>query len=523
MPAAIQRFALPRVCISATGQTPAELLRCARRALPHSRFVELRLDWLPHPHEALPLIPRLLKNGNPVLQATCRRRDNGGRFAGTVSEQWGILRQAAQLGCRLVDLEIESAEQAGRDALDDLRQHASLILSFHDFYRTPRLAPLARRLARFPAEFYKLVPTAARQSDNCAVLDLLEKADKDKKWIAFCMGETGIPSRVLALARGSAFIYAALAGIEQDAAAPGQLDIHTLRDLYRVENLSPHAALYGLLGNPVRHSVGAAVHNAVFGALGLDAVYLPLLASQLADFRKAALRYPLAGFSVTIPHKQKILRFVDRADRMVQLAGAANTVRIRKGRWEATNTDIAGLIAPLRKAFRLQENDALPGVFRAVVVGTGGAARAALAAMRLLHCRAIFITGRNPAKVRALAKEMGSQPFAMDRLAEETFDLLIHATSVGMWPHTGECLLESEQLNARVVFDLVYNPVETLLLKRARARGCRTISGLEMFVAQAARQFEYWTDLQPPLRLMRQVAERELARLQQTSGSHPPD
>ena len=143
----------------------------------------------------------------------------------------------------------------------------------------------------------------------------------------------------------------------------------------------------------------------------------------------------------------------------------------------------------------------------------GGAARASLAALHLLHCRAIFITGRNPAKVRALAKEMGAQPLAMEHLTQEQFDLLIHATSAGMWPHTDECFLEADQLNARVVFDLVYNPVETLLLKRARARGCRTISGLEMFVAQAARQFEYWTGLQPPLRLMRQVAVRELERL----------
>lgn len=532
MPLATKRFAPPRICISATGQTPAELLQRARQALRHSRFVELRLDWVSHPQQVFSLIPQLLETSSagpkaPVLQATCRRRQNGGRFAGTVSEQMGILQRAAQLGCRLLDLEIESAEKAGPQAVEALRRQALLILSFHDFERTPPLQHIARRLVRFPADFYKLVPTATRQSDNCVVLDFLREAaqqrDPDGKWIGFCMGEAGTPSRVLALSRGSAFIYAAPPTIaENSSAAPGQLACDTLRDLYRVEKLSPHSALYGLLGWPVRHSVGAAVHNAAFRARRLDAVYLPLLASRLDDFRKAAQSYPLAGFSVTIPHKERILRFVDRADRRVKMTGAANTVRVRGGRWEATNTDVEGLLTPLQKAFRLQEGESLND-FRAVVVGAGGAARAAIAALRLLRCHAIFVTGRNSSKVRALAQEMGARPLPLMTLFQERFDLLIHATSVGMWPRTDECLLEPEQLNARVVFDLVYNPVETLLLEQARARGCRTISGLEMFVAQAARQFEYWTGLEPPLRQMRRVAERELARFQQTCDPPPPD
>ncbi len=528
-------MALPRISISATGRTPQELLASAQRALEHSRLIELRLDWLPDPLQALPRIARLLAGGsrrakskNLWLQATCRRQENGGRFRGPVSEQLEILRKAALAGCRLVDLEIESAEAAGREAVEALRRLAALIISFHDFHRTPPLEPLARRLRRFPADFYKLVPTATRQSDNCAVLDFLRSVSAEateQKWIAFTMGEAGVPSRVLALARGSAFVYAASPGPNGPPAAPGQIAFKTLRQSFRAEKLGPRTAVYGLLGNPVNHSVGAAVHNAAFRACGLDAVYVPLLSNDLKDFRRAAERYPLAGFSVTIPHKRTILRLVERMSPAVRLTGAANTVRVRHARWEAINTDVEGVSAPLRSALRIPRGERLPRGFHALIVGNGGAARAASLALKQLRCRDLFITGRNPSRVRKFVRDLGGCALPLERLEHEHFDLMIHATSVGMWPQRDACLLRPEQINAGMVFDLVYNPPRTRLLELARARGCRTLSGLEMFLAQSALQFEYWTGQAAPYRLMRTTAERELLRLQQgrqeSAGSDP--
>ena len=528
---------LPRICIPATGRTAAELLECARRALHYSRFVELRLDWVAHPAEALPAIPPLLAESanklgtRPLLLATCRRQPNGGRFAGTVSEQFAVLEKASAAGCRLVDLEIESAEAAGQEAVARLRQSAWLVLSFHDFESLPKLAPVVRRLRRFPADVYKLVGTATRISDNCAILDFLNSATAGTEkgnWIAFCMGEAGVPSRILALSRGSRFVYAACPlepnessnpNQTNELAAPGMLDWATLRDCYRAEKLTRRSALYGLLGCPVRHSISAAIHNAAFRARGLDAVYIPLLANDLKDFRKVAERFPLAGFSVTIPHKQGILRWVDHTDRAARAAGAVNTVRMRRGRWEAINTDIEGIVAPLRQAFRLGEREPLPADFRAVIVGNGGAARAAVIALRELRCRSIAITGRNPAKVSRFARDLGGKPLPLEQLERERFDLLVHATPVGMWPRAGECILRPEQINCGVMFDLVYNPPETRLLELAWARGCRTISGLDMFLAQAARQFEYWTGLEPPHRLLRRVALQELRRFPEEGGT----
>ncbi|HWP85823.1 MAG TPA: type I 3-dehydroquinate dehydratase, partial [Terriglobia bacterium] len=211
---------MPRICVVATGRTPGELMECAHRALRDSPLVELRLDWVPNPAEAIALVPRLLASasrsgrGRTVfLQATCRRTPNGGRFGGSVARQLSLLRRAAEAGCRLLDLEIESAESAGRAAVAALRQDAILILSFHDFHATPPLGPVARRLRRFAADYYKAVPTAVRLSDNCRILEFLSSRNQQTsergKWIAFAMGEPGIPSRVLSLSRGGALVYAA--------------------------------------------------------------------------------------------------------------------------------------------------------------------------------------------------------------------------------------------------------------------------------------------------------------------------
>jgi 3-dehydroquinate dehydratase/shikimate dehydrogenase len=520
-----QAIKLTRICITATGRTPAELMMCADRALLESRFVELRLDFVSNPVEAVALIPRLLDGGgHAILQATCRRSPNGGRFSGSVAAQVRLLEQAVAAGCRVIDLEIESAESVGVEAVARLRQIAKVILSFHDFRSTPRLAPIARRMRRFPADYYKIVPTATQQSHNCVVLDLLssfsENARAGGKWVGFAMGEVGIPSRILALSRGSAFGYAAPSedrGSESMLAAPGQLDWSTLHTQYRVERLGRDTAIYGILGCPVGHSIGPAIHNASFRRRRMDAVYMPLLADDLRDFRRAAERYPLAGFSVTIPHKREIVRYTDKIDSWVEMAGAANTIRIRRGRWEAVNTDIDGIRIPLQRRYRLSRGRRLGRAFRAAIVGNGGSARAAVIALQSLGCRNISVVGRDPARVRHLAKQMDAEATTLDALRTEAFDLLIHATPVGMWPNEQQCLLTADHLRAGTVFDLVYNPQETELLKRARAAGCRTISGLEMFLAQAARQFKFWTGVEAPLSQMRRVAVRWL--ISQSAGT----
>lgn len=509
---------LPKLCITATGHTLKELISCARMALSQSQFIELRLDWLAQPADAIPHIASLMASSpGAIVQATCRRKPNGGEFTGTAVEQLRILQRAVEAGCRLVDVEIESAEEATdgerKALLDDLRARAGVIVSFHDFQATPALTPVVKRLRKIPADIYKLVPTALEQTDVVRLLDELQAlaASGEARWVGFCMGQAGVPSRVLALSRGSAFIYAAPSSPDGvQLAAPGQLDADLLRRRFRADRVTTKTKLFGVLGNPVKHSIGTAVHNVSISALGLDAVYLPLQSEDIRQFRKAALSYPLAGFSITLPHKQAILRYVDSPDKLVQAVGAANTVRAKNGKWEAINSDVTGIMQPLRTHYKLEDAGRLPAEFSALVLGNGGAARAAIVGLQALGCRRISLSGRNLASVSKLAGEFKCASVAMSTLSEQHFDLLIQATSVGMWPASEASPLTPVQICADTVFDLIYNPQETKLLQMARAKGCAVIQGIEMYLAQAARQFEYWTGQKPPLVRMRRAALDEL-------------
>jgi len=514
---------LPKLCITATGHTLKELMDCARVALSQSQFIELRLDWLARPADAIPQLANLIASSpGAIIQATSRRKPNGGEFDGTLGEQLDILIAAAEAGCRMVDLEIESAEVAAETAVDRLarlRKSAGLIVSFHDFNGTPPLAPVIKRLTKIPADVYKLVPTACEQTDVVRLLEELQRLSGKgaARWVGFCMGEAGVSSRVLALSRGSAFIYAAPAtAAAGQLAAPGQINADLLRRRYRADRITVKTKLYGVLGNPVKHSIGTAVHNGSIVSLGLDAVYLPLQSDNVREFRKAALQLPLSGFSITLPHKQTIIQYVDRPDKLVLAVGAANTVRSRGGKWEAINSDVAGIIQPLRAQYQLGETGRLPAEFSAVVLGSGGAARAAIVGLQSLGCRKLTISGRNPQKTEKLAKEFKCGKALWQELSALRADLLIQATSVGMWPNSSESPLTPVQICADTVFDLIYNPQETRLLQMARAKGCATISGIEMYLAQAARQFEYWTGEKPPIAKMRRTALDELELMRQS-------
>jgi 3-dehydroquinate dehydratase/shikimate dehydrogenase len=235
----------------------------------------------------------------------------------------------------------------------------------------------------------------------------------------------------------------------------------------------------------------------------VDAVYLPFLVSpsHLRDFFSMASKLPLSGFSVTIPHKQKIIRYLDAVDPLARRIGAVNTVWRKAGKWRGTNTDAPGITGPLSRLMKLQNSSVL-------VVGNGGAARSAAFALSDAGSK-IALVGRNPDRVRALAKICGAEPLLKDQLANRHFDALVHATPIGMFPHVNECFFNGN-IPAEVVFDMVYNPGETVLLRRATEQGKTAIPGLEMFIEQAVRQFELWTGDSAPRAVMLKAAEEAL-------------
>ena len=493
---------MSRICVALGFSNADRLLEHARSEVEAGEtFLEFRLDHLDSPEGGVEAIRTLLgESPDSTVIATCRRRQNHGRFNGSVEQQIRILEAAVEAGARAVDVEIETAESAG-GRLEVFRGRAMVVLSYHNYEGTPGMEAVLRRMTRIPADAYKLVTTARKPSDNSRVLSLARLHPRTPL-VLLGMGETGFPSRVLSTVYGGLFTYAAPRGAEGTAA--GQVSARQLRQLYRIEKLGRAAKIYAVIADPVRHSISPAVHNRAFQARRIDAVYLPFLVqpAQLRDFMTAAGTLPVAGFSVTIPHKQKIMRYLDVVDPLARRIGAVNTVWRKAGKWRGTNTDAEGVRAPLERHLRLAKSSVL-------LVGNGGAARGAAFALADAGAK-ISIVGRNPDRVRALAKACGAEPLLREQAEARHFDALVHATPLGMTPNVDECFF-SNHIPAEVVFDMVYNPIETLLLRRAREQGRTVIHGTEMFLEQAARQFEIWTGETAPRPVMEKAALEALA------------
>jgi 3-dehydroquinate dehydratase/shikimate dehydrogenase len=480
-----------------------KLLHHARREYEEGeRFFEFRLDHLSDPERGVRLIRSFLAEYPDVsLLATCRRHQNHGKFNGSIEEQIRILDAAVDAGARAVDLEIESAEGVGVK-LDPLRGRTCFILSYHNFETTPAMDAVARRMMKISADAYKIVTTARKPTDIYRVLSMA-KAYPKAAMILLTMGEVGFPTRILSTAFGGLYTYAAPLSAEGTAA--GQMSARLLRNLYRVEKFSKAAKIYGVIADPVRHSISPAVHNRAFQSKRMDAVYLPFLVHppHLKDFFTLADKLGIAGFSVTIPHKQKIIRYLDIVDPLARRIGAVNTVWRKAGKWRGTNTDAEGVTVPLGKKIRLGKSSVL-------LVGNGGAARGA--AFALVDSGAkVSIVGRNPDRVRALAKMCGAEPLMREQLDSKYFDAVVHATPLGMYPHVNECFFR-DVIPADLVFDMVYNPLETVLVQRAKEQNKEVVPGIQMFLEQAAHQFEIWTGDTAPRPTMEKAALEALGQ-----------
>jgi 3-dehydroquinate dehydratase/shikimate dehydrogenase len=498
-----QKTIFPPICI-ALGLPDTDSLIAQARAeyLAGERFLEFRLDYLPDPEVGIAAMKKFLaKHPDCTILATCRRRQNQGKFTGSIEEQLRILNAAREAGAHAVDLEIESAENC-EERLADLRASTYLLLSYHNYGGTPpRLDHVLKRMTRIPAHGYKIVTTARKPSDTSRVLALAKSHPKTPT-ILLAMGETGFATRVLSPAFGGLYTYAA--PNMALGTASGQVGAKKLRSIYRVGKVSRDARIFGVIADPVSHTISPAVHNRAFQARRIDATYLPFLVKpgQLKDFFTMAEDLPLAGFSVTIPHKQKIIRYLDQVDLVAKRIGAVNTVWRKAGKWRGANTDAPGVTVPLERHLRLNKASVL-------VVGNGGAARGAAFALAEAGAK-LSLTGRNIDRVRALASACGAEPLSRDAAESRMFDAVVHATPLGMAPQLDKCFFR-DKIPAKLVFDMVYTPIETELLKRARSQKAVVIPGIEMFLEQAARQFEIFTGERAPRAVMEQAAMEALA------------
>jgi 3-dehydroquinate dehydratase/shikimate dehydrogenase len=490
-PTAYLRSRAGRVCVALRGDTVAELLHRAQAALAESQFLEFRLDSVDNPARAIAPIAEFLATHKEVAAiATCRRQAYGGGFSGSLHQELKILADAAQAGCALIDLEIESAEQSSAKELEALRElDADLLISFHDFKGSVDPEAIFTRIQRFSPDFIKVVSTAHTLTESLKFLRWIKQRSAEAQVVGIAMGESGIPSRILSLRAGSAFTFAASS--EGTETAPGQMTARTLKDLYRVDQLDQATRIYGVAGNPVSHSLSPLMQNSAFHRERVNAVYLPLKTESVDDLLNLARELPLSGLSVTMPLKQLVLPHLANVDPLTAKLGACNTIRMgADGKLYGFNTDVAGITRPLEKRLNLKGA-------RVLVLGAGGAARAAVYGLVEKGAQ-VAVWSRKESAAKELAASAKAITITTKQIAETPFDVLINATPCGMTGNAHPLPLEDNAWKARLVFDLVYNPLDTPLLQAARARGVATIQGYEMFVHQGARQFELWTGKPAP-------------------------
>jgi len=480
---------LPKVCLALSGDTIDDMLAIAESMARDNPFLEFRLDYLKQPLAALPKIHRFLETHQYVTAiGTCRRAENGGRFKGSLASQLEVLTKAHAAGCQIVDLEIQSALKAKREAIARLRSRAGLIVSFHDFRATRNLDETLEKMLKVPADFYKIVSTATTLSDNVTMMKFLQTQSDKHALIGLCMGEQGIISRVLSVRAGSVFTFGAVSADLKTA--PGQISAGDLRSIYRIDQVDAATRVYGVAGDPVEHSLSPVIMNTALRRENVNGVYLPLHAKTLKDLMRCVREIPLHGLSVTMPYKQSILAHLDNTDAHTTKIGACNTVvRGQDGKLYGFNTDAAGVVRPLEQRLSIENAKVL-------VLGAGGAARAAVFGLKERGAE-IWILNRTSVKGQKLARQAKARTIKRADLRKIAFDVIINATPVGMG-NTRDCPLKDEEIQSRVVFDMVYDPVETHLLQVARAKGIAVIPGVEMFVQQAARQFEIWTGKPAP-------------------------
>jgi len=474
---------MAQLCVTVTGRTMEELRR-ARDAAAGADLVEVRLDGVDRPDAAGALEGRL----RPVI-VTCRPAWEGGRFEGSEDDRLRILCEAATGGAEFVDVELRAPFAA--DIIRP-RRGRGVVASMHLFGEPPPDVPsMVRALHATGAEVVKLAYEARSLTETLPLFELVQQPEfQTSDHVLIAMGASGVATRVLAARLRNRWTYAG------DGMAPGQLPPARLVDEFHFRRIRPDADLYGVVGNPVMHSLSPVMHNAGFAQRGLNAAYVPLEAKHTDDFVQFARAMRLRGASITAPFKVAMMDRVDHVDALASEVGAINTLHVRGGQWIGSNTDVHGFVTPLKGRMTLKGT-------RAAVLGAGGAARAVAVALKREGAD-VRVCARRAAEAEQVATLVGVRTGEFPP-GPGTWDVLVNATSAGTRADD-ESPMNGVALDGEIVFDLIYAPSETPLIAQARAAGCWTIGGIEMLIRQAERQFEIWTGAPPPADLFRHAA-----------------
>jgi 3-dehydroquinate dehydratase/shikimate dehydrogenase len=487
----------------------AEIQEAARRNV---LLAEVRIDYL----AKAPDFGRLLADKPLPLLATVRRKEDKGRFKGTEEERRMLLRQAIVAGFDWVDIEediIQSIPRYGK---------TKRIVSYHNFDEVPAdLHAIFRRMHECDADVIKIACMPKQIEDVARVLDLLRFTKKPA--MAFCMGDMGVASRLVQGALGAPFTYAALN--PERLPAPGMMTVGQLQNIYGVRRLNKETKIYGVVGDPIGHSLSPIVHNIGFRKLGINSLYLPFRVPEgkLANFLASHTPLKIQGLSVTIPHKESAVHQATEMEPLVAQTQSANTLVRTASGFKAMNTDRPAILESLTAGLPANP-DGSPGSLKqkmALVLGAGGVARSVVHA--LLDAGALVtITNRTDEKARKLAHDMGCRQVDWGMRTSTLVDIVVNCTSCGMYPEVDETPIHPGVFkNGMVVMDTIYNPENTMMIKQAREHGATVVTGLDMFIRQAAAQFRAFTGQEPPVDLMRQVAKNALTPITVRPGIRP--
>ncbi len=463
------------------------------------KLVELRLDYIDRDVN----LKRLLAERFCPVIITCRRERDGGRWTRSEEERQMLLRTAIVEKVDYIDLEDDIADKIPRYG------QTKRLISYHNFRETPqKLEELHARLASLDADVVKLATIAHNPHDNVRMWRVVGGAKVPT--VGLCMGEIGTPTRILANKFGSAFTYATFH--HERSLAPGQLGYKQMIDTFRYDSITPETEVFGVIADPIGHTLSPVIHNAAFHHLHMNRVYVPFRVPRedLDQFINDCNELGIKALSVTIPHKEEVIPLLTKSDSSVAGIGAANTIAFKDGERTGYNTDYRAAMDSLERAVGDLTTDKPFADKTVLILGAGGVSKA-LAYGCKRRGGEIVISSRTFERAEDLAKRAGGRAVEWDSRYNIKADILINGTPMGMHPNVDESAYERRHLRpSMVVFDTVYNPESTLLIKDARQQGCTVITGVDMFVGQAALQFKIFTGQDAPLEVMRQEMKRAI-------------
>jgi 3-dehydroquinate dehydratase/shikimate dehydrogenase len=469
-------------------------------------LVELRIDCLRRDAD----LKRILKDRPTPLVFTIRRGLDGGLWRGNEEKRQQLLREAIALGVDYVDLE--------QDIADKIRRFGKTkrIVSYHNFKTTPvDIQDIAEKCEELDPDIVKIATSASTLAEASRVLHL--GVTGKFPTIPIAMGEIGVFTRILGAKFGAPFTYA---GFNPERIfAPGMLQFPVLRKDYFHNQIDSKTEVYGVLGDPIEQSLSPAIHNAAFRHLGLNKILVPFLVpgSELETFFRELMWLDIKAASVTIPHKEAIVPLLQQKEGAVERTGSCNTVVFdHDGRRIGYNTDYRAAMDALETGIGGPEGaeaeDSSHLIDKQVLIlGAGGVARSIAFGLSRRGAH-LTITNRHDERATSLAEEVGCRMVTWSQRATSIADIIVNCTPVGMHPGVDDTPLPPSAFPRPgiVVFDTVYHPENTMLLKLARERQATTITGVDMFLRQAAHQFKVYTGQPAPLDVMRETLKRKL-------------